>query len=148
MQVRRLTANDRELAKALFTFMAEVFEEDCNPLSDDYLDQLLNQKDFWAMAAVLDDDILGGVTAYTLPMTRTASSEIFIYDIAVRADQQRQGIGRHLMTALREVAAAAGIDDIFVFADNDDRHALDFYRALGGAPSPVTAFTFSRAFSS
>ncbi|MEM9162039.1 MAG: GNAT family N-acetyltransferase [Cyanobacteria bacterium P01_F01_bin.4] len=148
MQIRRLTAGDRELARALFAMMAEVFEEDYACLSDVYLDQLLSQKDFWAIAASVDDDIIGGITAYTLPMTRTASSEIFIYDIAVRADQQRQGIGRHLMTALRETAAAAGIDDIFVFADNDDLHALDFYRALGGTPSPVTAFTFSTAFSS
>ena len=33
--------------------------------------------------------------------------------------------------------------DIFVPADDDDIHALDFYRALGGEESPVTFFTFA-----
>ena len=26
--------------------------------------------------------------------------------------------------------------------DNDDRHALEFYRRLGGVAAPVTIFTF------
>ncbi|MEO8482303.1 MAG: hypothetical protein ABI634_08850, partial [Acidobacteriota bacterium] len=45
--------------------------------------------------------------------------------------------------ALRAEAANAGIADVFVLVDNEDEHALDFYRAMGGASSPVTAFTFS-----
>ncbi len=123
--------------------MAEVFEAGCEELSDAYLDRLLNRADFWAIAAFVNDDIVGGLTAHTLPMTRTESSEIFIYDIAVRVDHQRSGVGRQLMAALREGVAAVGIHDVFVSADNEDVHALDFYRALGGVPSPVTFFTFS-----
>ncbi len=124
--------------------MAQVFSEHCGPLSDSYLDQLLGRDEFWAVAAFAGDDIIGGVTAHTLPMTGTESSEIFIYDIAVRSDYQRNGIGRHLMAAVCEQAFQAGVEEVFVPADNDDAHALDFYRSLGGQPSPVTIFTFSR----
>jgi aminoglycoside 3-N-acetyltransferase I len=46
------------------------------------------------------------------------------------------------MTALVEAAAAAGIASVFVTADTSDRHALDFYRALGGTAAPATMFTF------
>jgi len=46
------------------------------------------------------------------------------------------------MTALRQAATAEGIADLFVPADNDDRHALQFYRRLGGVAAPVTIFTF------
>ncbi|MCT7991069.1 GNAT family N-acetyltransferase [Laspinema olomoucense] len=143
MQTKRLTDGDRKLARKLFTLMAEVFAEACEPLSDDYLDSLLTRGDFWAIAAFVGDDIVGGITAHTLPMTRSESSEVFIYDIAVRLDYQRQGIGRHLMIALAEAVAAVGIWEVFVGADNEDIHALDFYQALGGVPSPVTIFTFS-----
>lgn len=123
--------------------MAEVFEEDCETLGDAYVDRLLAREDFWAIAATAGDQIIGGVTAHTLPMTRTASSELLVYDIAVRRDHQRKGVGRHLMTALRKSAAACGIQVVFVPAENDDLHPLDFYRALGGTACPVTLFTFT-----
>ncbi len=131
----------------MFAMMAEVFREPGEApgksLSDAYVDRLLARPDFWAIAALAGDEVVGGVTAHTLPMTRAECSEIFIYDIAVRSDQQRKGVGRQLMTALRESAAGMGIHDVFVPADNDDLHALEFYRALGGVAAPVTHFTFS-----
>lgn len=142
MQCRRLKPADRDLARRLFTMMAEIFEEDCETLSDAWIDGLLAREDFWAIAAIADEQIIGGITAHTLPMTSTSSSEVFIYDIAVRADDRRRGVGRRLLTELRVSAAASGIPVLFVAAENADAHALDFYRALGGTPSPVTFFTF------
>lgn len=143
MQLKRLKAGDRAAAKVLFTLMVEVFEEGTGELSDGYIDQLLGREDFWAIAAFVGDDIVGGITAHTLPMTRAQSSEIFIYDIAVRREHQRKGIGRRLIEELRAQAADMGIQDLFVPADNEDAHALDFYRALGGEAAPVTIFTFT-----
>lgn len=55
---------------------------------------------------------------------------------------QRKGVGRRLVEELRRLAAAAGVQVIFVPADNEDTHALDFYQALGGTAAPVTFFTF------
>ena len=144
MHVKRLTSGDRDVARALFALMADVFEEDSEVLSDGYLDRLLGREEFWVIAAFAGDDIIGGVTAHTLPMTRTASCEIVIYDVAVRRDRQRQGVGRRLVAELRAQAAARGIREVFVPADDADVHALDFYRALGGAASPVTIFTFTQ----
>lgn len=124
--------------------MAEVFEEPGERLSDGYLDALLNRETFWLIAALAGDEVVGGLTAHTLAMTRTESAEVFIYDVAVRADWQRRGLGRQLVTVLCATAAGAGIADVFVLADTTDGHALDFYSALGGVPTPVTMFTFSR----
>lgn len=143
MQSKRLALGDNQLASALFRMMAEVFGEAHEPLSDDYLDGLLGRDGFWAMAAFVDGEIVGGLTAHTMPMTRTETSEVFIYDIAVKENHRRKGVGRHLMAALREAAATGNIQDVLVGADNEDGHALDFYRALGGAASPVTFFTFA-----
>lgn len=143
MRTKRLGAGDLAIARRLFVVMAEVFDEEAEPLGDGYLERLLRRDDFWVFAAFEGDAIIGGITAHTLPMTRSESSELFIYDIAVRSEHQRKGVGRALMTALREAAAAEGIDDVFVPAENEDTHALDFYRALGGEPGAVTIFTFS-----
>lgn len=143
-RARRLGLGDRELARRLFTMMAEVFDEPFRPLEDGYLDRLLARPDFWALAACDGEEPVGGVTAHAMPMTRQASTELFVYDIAVRDDRQRQGIGRLLLTRLRESAAQAGITEIFVAADADDTHALDFYRALGSDEAPVVMFTLAR----
>lgn len=144
MRSRRLKPGDRDLARQLFLMMADIFEEDCETLSDACLDRLLAREEFWAIAAWDGDQVIGGVTAHTLPMTNADASEVFVYDIAVRSEHRRKGVGRRLITELRERAAANGIRTLFVAADNQDSDALDFYRAVGGTPSPVTLFTFDR----
>ena len=144
MLVKRLRKDDRERARETFTLMANVFETRIEPLSDSYLDALLERESFWALAAFVDGTVVGGLTAHTLPVTRLAAYELFIYDIAVHPEHQRQGIGRLLMHELQVQAHAAGIHELFVLADNEDTHALDFYRALGGTASPVTMFDFKR----
>jgi aminoglycoside 3-N-acetyltransferase I len=144
MEIRRLTRSDLVVARELFTLMAQIFHEQTHPLGDVYVGRLLARSDFWAVAAFVDGAVVGGLTAHTLPMTTSESFEIFIYDVAVRADRQRQGIGRGLIGALRDMAAAQGIHDLFVPADDEDAHALEFYRALGATATPVTFFAFSR----
>lgn len=140
--VRRLGPADIVEARRLFLLMAEVFENPAEPLSDAYLTRLLGSASFWALAATLDGVLVGGLTAHTLPMTVRETTEVFIYDVAVRETHQRLGVGRALMTEICRLAAASGAKAVFVPADNEDTHALDFYRAVGGAPAPVTIFTF------
>src|SRR4051812_24082138 len=105
-EIRRLRIDDRDLARRLFALMAEVFEEPNEHLSDQYIDALVSRESFWAIAALADHEVVGGLTAHTLPMTRNESAEVFIYDVAVRVDCQRQGVGRQLVTALCAAAAA------------------------------------------
>jgi aminoglycoside 3-N-acetyltransferase I len=143
-RIARLVSGDGPVARKLFSTMAEVFDEKHDTLSDQYVAELLARDALWVLAATCNDEIVGGLTAHTLPMTRSESREVFIYDIAVRADHQRRGVGRLLMAHLARLAADEGIHDLFVPADEEDAPALEFYRALGGVASPVTIFTFGR----
>lgn len=143
IRVKRLTSSDRESAQELFAMMSEIFGEDAVRLSDRYIDQLFRRSEFWALGAVVDDVVAGGITAHSLPMTRAETTELFVYDIAVRSQYRRMGVGRFLFNTLRAQAFEAGINDVFVAADDDDAHALDFYRGLGGKASSVTIFDFS-----
>lgn len=140
VRVERLGAARVEAARQAFSVMAETFGEGHEELSDAYVGELLARADFWAIAAIDGDEVVGGLTAHTLPMTRAEAAELFIYDLAVRPDRQRQGIGRMLVAHLVAEAAGAGIGVVFVPADDGDEHALDFYRSIGGRPSPVTIF--------
>jgi aminoglycoside 3-N-acetyltransferase I len=143
LRIERLRSADAASARVMFAMMADVFEEASEPLGDHYLTELLGRESFWAYAAFAGTSVVGGLTAHTLPMTRSPSSELLIHDLAVRPDHQRMGVGRRLLLELRTAAAHACIRDVFVPADDEDEHALDFCRAQGGVPSPVTFFTFA-----
>ncbi|HEY2468823.1 MAG TPA: GNAT family N-acetyltransferase [Terracidiphilus sp.] len=141
MIIRRLTSEDRELARRLFLMMANVFGERSGLLGDNYLDRVLENDAFWVFAAIDKGDPVGGITAHALPMTTSESSELFIYDVSVKQSHQRQGIGSRLIGAMCEAAAEAGIRPVFVLADNTDSDALGFYLAMKGNASQVTLFT-------
>jgi aminoglycoside 3-N-acetyltransferase I len=144
MKTLRLGAGDVRVARAMFSMMAATFAEPGGELSDEYVADLLSRPGFWAIVALDGDEVVGCVTAHALPMTREQASELFIYDIAVRPDRQRRGVGRSLVGHLRRAAAAEEIGAVFVAADREDDHAIDFYRALGGEESPVAFFTLER----
>jgi len=125
--------------------MAEVFQTERSDLSDSYVDGLLARPGMWVIAATVAGEVVGGLTAHTLAMTTYEGSEMFLYDIAVLGDFHRRGVGRSLVDTLLAGARATGIETVFVPAEDDDVHALDFYRALGGVPAAVTMFDFDTA---
>jgi aminoglycoside 3-N-acetyltransferase I len=141
-RVVRLGAGDQELARRTFALMADVFGVAHASLSDDYLGQLLARSEFWAFAALSDGVVVGGLTAHTILMTTYEGSEVFLYDIAVHPGYQRRGFGRALVNTLRSEAASQSINMVFVPAEDEDTHALDFYRALGGVATKVMFFEF------
>jgi aminoglycoside 3-N-acetyltransferase I len=143
ISIKRLTPYDIREARTLFEVLAATFEEPSMALSDTYLHKILSRTDFWALAAIDHGVIVGGLTAHTLSMTRSESEELFIYDLAVRGDCRRRGVGTALLGGLRTLAKAAGIGCIFVAADSDDSHALEFYRYCGGTASAAVMFSFT-----
>ena len=142
--IRKLAAGDTELAQLVFSVMASVFGEASDSVSAEYVAALLNREDFWVIAALVDGEPIAGLTAFILPLTRSELAELFIYDIAVVPTHQRHGIGRRLVEKVRHLATERGIATIWVPAENEDIHALEFYRSMDGAPSAVTIFTFSK----
>ena len=142
VQVRRLGARDRELARVTFDLMAEVFGEERDRLSDKYLDELLGRSSVLVFAATEGGRAVGGLTAHLLPMTAYEGAEVFIYDVAVADEYRRRGVGRRLLGAISSEAKRLGASNLFVLADVVDTGALGFYRSLGGAPSSVTLFGF------
>jgi aminoglycoside 3-N-acetyltransferase I len=141
--VKRLSTDDLIEARKMFTLLANEFEEESELLSDRYLKTLLGRSEFWALAASSGTEIMGGLTAHVIPMTRAETSEVLIYDIAVLAKYQRRGIGRRLVEELLSWTSREGASEAFVLADEGDTHALDFYRKVGGKASSVRQFSLS-----
>jgi|GEM_PF-2573125 len=72
---RRLTADDADTARHLFTLMVDVFGATRTRLSDSYLTRLLISDRFWAIATFAGDEVLGGLAAHILAIKRTESTE-------------------------------------------------------------------------
>ena len=142
IEIKRLKSGDGALARALFAVMATVFEERPAKLALAYVEQLLERDDLWFIAGLAGAQPIAGLTAFVLPLTRSQKSELLIYDVVVHEAYQRRGIGRRLMQEAIGLASQQGIQTTWVPAANEDEHAIDFYRAIGGAPTAVTIFTF------
>jgi aminoglycoside 3-N-acetyltransferase I len=140
---KQLTAADTGLFTGLLQLFEEVFEMKGLIIpNEDYLKKLLQREDFIVFVAAYENVIVGGLTAHILPSYYSASSEIYIYDIAVKTNYQRQGIGEKLILALTEYCSKNGYQSFFVQADEKDAHALDFYHSTGGIAKNAVHFNY------
>ena len=142
-ETKRLKKEDLLIFNSLISLFNLVFEEE-NPTigSEANSLRLLDNERFIAIVALAENEIAGGLTAYELPMYYSDSSEIFLYDMAVKPEYQRMGIGKGLIQRLKEYCIKNGIQDFFVMAHEEDEHAIEFYRATGGKAEKVVNFVY------
>ena len=142
-QIKRLGSHDVIIFQKLIRLFREVFEmEKPGEAEESYLLALLQKPDFIALCAIVENEIAGGLTAYELPLYYSGGSEIFIYDIAIKPAFQRKGFGRKLLVNLEEYCRQSGIKIMFVAANEEDEHAVDFYHSTGGKAEKVIHFNY------
>src|SRR4030095_3556782 len=141
-QIKHLTKEHLADFQELVNLFNMVFEEEPKIGSQTHLLKLLSSKNFIALAALSKNEVVGGLTAYELPMYYSDSSEIFLYDLAVKPDYQRMGIGKGLIQSLKAHCLKQGIKEFFVMAHEEDEHAIEFYRATGGKGENVVNFLY------
>ncbi|MFA6115039.1 MAG: AAC(3)-I family aminoglycoside N-acetyltransferase [Sphingomonas sp.] len=133
--IHRLAPDDLALMDALLDTFGEAFEDtesyDSKRPSPAYLRRLLGSEHFFALAAVRDGAVVGGLAAYELQKFEQERSEIYIYDLAVAEAHRREGIATALIEHLQQIAAQRGAYVIFVQADYGDDPAIALYTKLG-----------------
>lgn len=135
MKVRRLGLGDIEAARDLNALYADAFEDydtyRRDRPDDDWLARQLAKDAIIVVVAEADGRIVGGLTAYDLPKLEAARSEIYLYDLAVKAAHRRRGIATALIAELQHVASDTGAWAVFVQADYGDDPAVALYTKLG-----------------
>ncbi len=143
VQVRRLDQRDLDKFVALIGVFEEVFEMKGFKMPDEkYLQALLAKEDFFVFVALLEEKVVGGLTAYTLQQYYSERPLAYIYDLAVLSRYQRQGIGKLLMEGISTFCKGIGMEEVFVQADQVDQHAIEFYQATGGIAEQVVHFYY------
>ncbi len=110
--------------------------------SNKHLEELLAKDDFFVFVALSEGKLVGGLTAYSLTQYYSEEPLVYIYDVVVLKRYQRKGIGKKLMLGIKDYCSEMGVEEIFVQAEDEDQHALDFYRSTGAKESKVTHFTY------
>jgi ribosomal protein S18 acetylase RimI-like enzyme len=70
--------------------------------------------------------------AHELDRRHGDERKMFLYEIDVRKDRRRRGIGRALMAELRELCVERGHGQAWVLTDDENTGAVAFYAACGG----------------
>ena len=135
--IHQLTEFDTKLMTELLSTFGTAFNDEetytrKQPRAD-YLQQLLAGDYFIALAALKDNEVIGGLAAYELKKFEQERSEIYIYDLAVDKRHRRKGVATALIRELQKIGAARGAWVIFVQADTgvEDEPAIALYTKLG-----------------
>lgn len=131
--LERLGINDLSKMRDLNKLFGDVFED---PISyhdkiptDEYLVQFLSSTNNIVIVAEQSEVTIGGLVAYVLDKFEQQRKEIYLYDLAVSASQQKRGVGRKLIEELKATAKNMGAYVVFVQADEGDE-AVYFYESL------------------
>ena len=142
-EIKQIAKEELSIFTSMIEMFNSVFEEDHPAIgSQTSLLKLLSNDHFIAIAALIGNEVAGGLTAYKLPMYYSDSSEIFLYDLAVKPQYQRKGIGKGLLQCLKEYCIKNEIKEFFVMAHEEDEHAIEFYRSTGGRSEKVVNFLY------
>ncbi|WP_147803930.1 GNAT family N-acetyltransferase [Alkalicoccus halolimnae] len=114
---------------------AEAFEEEemyrGNKPSDLYLKKLLSKEGIIVCTATSGEQVVGGLTAYTMDKLEEETLEMYVYDLAVDARFRRRKIATRLLELLLEEAKRLDASAVFIQAEQDDAPAVALYESMG-----------------
>ncbi|GAB5527782.1 MAG: GNAT family N-acetyltransferase [Roseivirga sp.] len=130
LTIKKLEAHDLDTFKEVIRLFEQVFEMDNFRLPDnEHLQRLLHKEDFLVFTAQFEGKVVGALTAYVLEQYYAVRPLVYIYDLAVDSSVQRKGIGKKLIAAINHYCTQQGFEEVFVQADKDEDHAVNFYRS-------------------
>ena len=126
MEYRRLTIDDLAMAMVMNRDFREGFAEESS------LRAFLCDPDCWLFAAAEDGRIIGFAYGYALQRLNTQRKMLYIHEVGVLDDCQRQGIGTRLMKELLKACEAEHICKMFLTCYQNNAGANALYRKAGG----------------
>jgi GNAT superfamily N-acetyltransferase len=111
----------------------------------EWAQRFLAQSGHHLLVAYVDNRPVGMVSG--VEMTHPdKGTEMFLYELAVEEEHQRQGIGKALVTELVQLAWRQGCYGMWVLTDRTNTAAMAVYQSAGGVDdgdSVVLVWTFS-----
>jgi ribosomal protein S18 acetylase RimI-like enzyme len=130
--IRRIQTGEEVLAQqALQTLIPEDERGGTIP-SLEHLQSLLNAHTNYLILAMQDTEPIGFAMAYTMPKYYRDGHMAYLYDISVRPDCRKRGIGSRLIEVLKTCLRNQGVESLWVGTDCTNIPAISLYEATGG----------------
>ncbi len=143
IQIEKLDHKDIHKFVELIRVFEAVFEMENFKIPEErHLQNLLAKDDFFVFVAVLDNRVVGGLTSYIMHQYYSTSPLVYIYDLAVKTELQRNGIGKMLIEGNNAYCKTIDVEAVMVEADEVDDFAIDFYRSTGAKGLKVVHFDY------
>lgn len=142
--IQRLFSKEINLAGELISFFQEEdgIQQPTIP-SKAYLTALLSREDFVMLAALEEGELAGGLSAYELAGYKASRPKMFLYEIAVKPEWRRRGIGGQLVEKLLIYCRERGAEKLFVETSRAHTAAMKLFESTGGKPHPDSiAFSY------
>ena len=140
----KLDHRHAHLAKELFYYFQidDGVKEPIIP-TEEYLKNMLLKKDFHVIIALDDKKIIGGLTAFELPMYKESVNEIFLYEIGVDEEYRQKGIAKALIESLKQLAIEKDIPEMYVGTEMDNFPAQQLYKTTGGKREDIAWYVYT-----
>ncbi|WP_155987917.1 GNAT family N-acetyltransferase [Gorillibacterium massiliense] len=97
--------------------------------------QFLSNPSNWLFACIEDERIIGFAYGYELNRLNDIGNMLYIHEVGVLPEYQRQGIGREMLTRMKELCTLSGICRFFLFSQKSNTAACALYESVGGEAS-------------
>lgn len=142
-QIEKLNGDDIDKFVQLIEVFEDVFEMKNFKMPDVlYLQELLTKPDFFVFVATSENIVIGGLTSYVMHQYYSSSPLVYIFDLAVKREFQRQGLGKILIKANNDHSKLIGAETVMVQSDLEDEHAIEFYKSTGATGQEVIHFDY------
>ncbi len=128
MEIRKLSKNETNEFLRLVEIFNQVFELEIELPSNEHLHSLLQNNDFFVVAVIDNEKVIGGLTIYVLHQYYSEKPIAYIYDVGMSPAYQGKGIGKKLMEETCKLCKSMGFEEAYVEAESEDLAAVEFYR--------------------
>ena len=139
-QIIRATTEDFELAKQA---ICEVHERQL--LDDAALAAFLRDPSCHMLLAVENGRVGGGLSGYALRRPESRQFQFLLYEIDVRPECRRQGVGTALVQRFDELARTDGANEVWVLTGESNAAAVALYQKCGYCRSNVDDVMMEKA---
>ena len=101
------------------------------PFDEEALVGFLSDASCYLFLAVEGGKVLGSLNGYRLRQPNRREPEFLLYEIDVRRECRRRGVGRALVDAFAAEAQAAGAFEVWLLSNEANEAAMALYRRCG-----------------